>query len=1535
MKPAIEAQCLHLPENQTFMKRATILIVFLLSFSSSWAQPINDDCPGLIDLGEAPFCPSDVFYTNVDATPSQVGNDNIPQSGNCSSFGPMQRDVWFSFVATAAFTDYTIIATGITDGNGSIPLFQPQLALYRGDCEFDGLQELACNAADLGESVAVLDVFGLTPGLTYFIRITDYSASASPNWGTFKLCIDEYVPAINIGDTPSTGACYGTLYDSGGPDEAYTNDESHTFTICPTDPHTCIYIDLASLELGPGDFLNFYAGVDVSAPQIASLTGADNGNGFELQATSPCVTISFTSDFFTTGPGFELSWQCSPAACNSSAFNPPTINTIPFSESGTSCDDAATFNQTNCFNQTFVNGPEQVYVYHSPGGADYCLSLQLSGAEPGTGILVLNGPPDDPASGCVAFSETGDIPSAHFETEGDYYIIIANAQGCTDYTLTIEETECSLSPALVDALCNPLNGCLDTVSNLPSVFNFQQGFQDIEFNPGENDGCWLNTGSAQPNFYWFTIQAAADGPFGFIVQAADPNEASDIDINVWGPFTQLQVCDSASSVVDYINHNQPVRSTWASGPDPTGLVDIHPITGLPVTDPYDCGPGGGADGDDFCSTIQVQEGEVYAILINDWGDDIQSGNIQIDWSPSDPAVLQVPGYQVSGQDTAICAGQSVQLQISAANNSVFWEDDPTLSCTTCPDPIASPTETTTYSALINGICYDDSLSVTVHVFDVDAGPDLTVCLGEDIQIVAGSNYPNATYTWNGPAGTLSCTDCPNPIITATQPGNFTYTVTLQGPECTLSDQMNLTVLPQQAAQYHISDDQQLCTGESASLGGDAVTGMIYSWTSAPPGFNSTDPNPTVTPSETTVYYLEVQNTLSGCPIPSLDSVLVEVSVPPLIEAGPDTTICQGDLVPLGNTQVEAGVLYAWTPPDEVNDPSAANTQAVPSESTQYVLAASRNGCFSYDTLNVNVVAISVAIEQPLQDSMGICRGESLNLQANAQPAGIDFTWLPNDGSLSNPTSQNTTATPQTTTLYLAQVSVQSCVRYDSIYVYVDSIPLNRSIQPSDTVICAGELLILQSPVYEPANFPDISFQWTPNLYLLTEDTLYNLVVQPSESITYYRLVTNGLCSDIDSASVTVITTSDFQVTPSDTLICPGDTVALLAFVEDGENYSWQPTSGLSCSDCPDPLAFPSSSTTYTVSAEVAGACQVETNVQIELVPPPEYLFPDPAVLCAGESIVLNLAQAQTGYSYSWTNSSGQVFSTEAQPEVQADETQYYYLSIQNADCQAITDSILVQVISEPELSLSPDTAICLGSVVGLSANGGAPGTYSWSPTGDAHSNIEVAPQVPTTYVVSFTDAGGCFTISDSVFVDVSAGFSLSAQAEPDTVYIGQEILLSMMTDPLLNQGLYTWLHETALLGSEREISTKAPTVESESFITYTAIAIDPVYGCRDTAQVLVYVIPTRVAVPHIFTPNNDGNNDLFFLYATEGVEVLSFRIYNRWGQLVYDAGNTGLPIWDGTQNGQPAPADVYVYYIEYDLGDGQLRVLKGDVSLLR
>lgn len=93
----------------------------------------------------------------------------------------------------------------------------------------------------------------------------------------------------------------------------------------------------------------------------------------------------------------------------------------------------------------------------------------------------------------------------------------------------------------------------------------------------------------------------------------------------------------------------------------------------------------------------------------------------------------------------------------------------------------------------------------------------------------------------------------------------------------------------------------------------------------------------------------------------------------------------------------------------------------------------------------------------------------------------------------------------------------------------------------------------------------------------------------------------------------------------------------------------------------------------------------------------------------------------------------------------------------------------------------------------------------------------------------------------------------------------------------------------------------------------------------------------RFAVPNAFTPNGDGINDFFNLVANEEApKVLAFRVYNRWGRLVYDNDDPERG-WGGAFNGEPQPADTYFYTIQVarQVGPEELLLFQGDVSLLR
>ncbi len=1500
----------------------TLLGCALASFALH-AQPQNDDCAGLIDLGEAPVCPSDTF-TNVGASQSTVFSNpdfNIPA---CFNSGVVPRDVWFSFTVPAdgSVLDFTVTVTGTGASDGIV---QPQIAVYRGDCVLDGLQELACATSDAGATSVKIDLLGLTPGITYFLRINDYSASATPNWGDFTLCVSEYVPAVNMGDVPLVQTCTGTLYDSGGPDADYGNGENLTFTICPQDYTECITLLFPTFSIEDGfDALNIFAGADVTSPQVYALDGS--GTDFEISINSPCVTLQFTSDGSVTESGFEMEWTCAPVACDVppivSCAEPIEVPALPFAMSDLStCFAGNSVADGPCNQNNWLGGEDYVFTYVSPG--QECISVQLTGTLEATGVGIYAACPSA-ASECIAQSGGGfgqtdpAINSAFLEEPGTYYIVVDNASNCTPFDIVIDYADCPVVfPSAADcAEALSLNGC----GALPAVITVGPGQGDPDFiDPEVNIGCWGTFFPLNYTFFWF--EAQADGQFGFTMQAANPAEASDVDFQVWGPLPDIALA------CDYAMNNAPIRSSYAAGADPTGLADVHPVTGLDVTD--ECEDAGG---DDFVSTIPVQQGEVYLVLVNDWGGNIVSGAVAIDFSATTPGVLDaVPIQFAAGPDTVVCPGEPAQL-LASGGEYYEWFPADGLSCIYCPDPVATVNETTTYHVAIHSICQADTLPVTVHMLTADAGPDRTVCLGEDIQVVAGSSFAGLTYLWQGPAGTLSCTDCPDPIITATQPGTFTYTVTAIGPTCSFTDQMVLTVLPQQAPQFEVAADTSVCEGQPVALGGTAAPDVAIEWSSVPAGFSSTEPNPTVVPAATTTYYVTATN--GECPMPATDSVHVEVVALPQIAVAPDTMVCEGYPVVLSSLVPEPDVSYAWSPQVGLADPTDPNTVAFPlAGTTDYVLTAQRGGCVRSDTVRVQVSAIQVDLGLP--DTLGHCSRDTLSLSANVFPADAALEWIfPPDHQLIDTTGHTAVLIPEGTGWYFAKAQTDQCVRLDSVFIGVDSLPQNMAIMPADTLICQGQMVILSSPLYEPAHFMDLTFQWLPLNGQQSPDSLYHLVVQPDTTTRYLRIARNGFCVDTSTALVEVQPIVLVEVTPMQPELCPGESIELQVSTSEPADLSWSPAEGLSCTDCATPVVTPAQTTTYTVEAEANG-CPNSTQVEVVVLPVPQWQLPADPVICLGEQVVLNLAP-DTTFLYQWTASNGTFQSTQPAPVVQPMTTTSYYLEIRYPGCSPLRDTVTVHVADEATVDAGPDQYICRGEAVLLEATSDLPqGEYLWLPDSLYGQQVVVTPLASTQYTVQLLTP--CGVVEDSVWVQLISPFSLdSAVAIPDTVFEGQPFELHGYTTPEVLAGPeYTWLDAE---GNELGVTIVpmlqlvAPEVETDFVQLVFTLLVHDQYGCSGEVKIPVVVRQTTIELPNLFTPNGDGVNDRFEVIYSEAIEIVDFRIYNRWGRVVFD--NAAQPSWDGTVGGKPAPSDVYVWQLTYRF-NGREEVLKGEVTLLR
>jgi len=272
-----------------------LLLTILLVNSNLFSQPANDECADAINIASIEaYCSGAEEFTTADATTS--AGFGIPifcfpaWDGN-------QNDVWFTFSTTASVINVTVDVIGLT-------MEQPQIAVYRGDCT--GFAELTCVQADAGTNNTTLDVLALDPSETYYIRI---NAATTGSDGTFQLCIDEFSSELISNVTVSN--CTGTLYDTGGPDDDYGAFESFEYSICPSEPHGCISLNLVSYDIEPiFDNLSIYDGADADAPLIASIDGIAENEFYNIPTTE-CVTLTFTSDGGAQRAGFELTWTCS------------------------------------------------------------------------------------------------------------------------------------------------------------------------------------------------------------------------------------------------------------------------------------------------------------------------------------------------------------------------------------------------------------------------------------------------------------------------------------------------------------------------------------------------------------------------------------------------------------------------------------------------------------------------------------------------------------------------------------------------------------------------------------------------------------------------------------------------------------------------------------------------------------------------------------------------------------------------------------------------------------------------------------------------------------------------------------------------------------------------------------------------------------------------------------------------------------------------------------------------------------------------
>ena len=513
----------------------------------------------------------------------------------------------------------------------------------------------------------------------------------------------------------------------------------------------------------------------------------------------------------------------------------------------------------------------------------------------------------------------------------------------------------------------------------------------------------------------------------------------------------------------------------------------------------------------------------------------------------------------------------------------------------------------------------------------------------------------------------------------------------------------------------------------------------------------------------------------------MDSVKITVFQQPKLALQVDTSICNGESVVLGHTVPEPDVTYSWTPNNgTLDNVNIANPVATPLQTTVYQISATNPGCTVNKSVQVAVVNLNLSLNVP--DSLRICLGTTADIQVTLTPPGGTLNWSPLTGLQLGPNGQSAVAQPDESTLYTVTATVPGCVRQESVFIQVDSLPQDLRILPVDTTVCKGTLVLLSSPVYEPANFPIINFFWD-GLGQLTPDTLYNMVVQPDSTTIYRRISYSGACVDTTEATVHVIIPPPMFVVPADTLICAGQSAPLQVIYAPGvTEIMWSPANTLSCDDCDNPLATPTGTTTYTVTGKYQN-CPLGASgtVQVRNLPPIQ--FPNDVQLCAGQSVTLNQAY-DPGSTYTWTSTDPN-FVPSNNPTVTPTLPSTTYSVTATNGCT--NQGQVTITTASATLAVDGDTTVCKNFPTQLTASGSLPGTYTWS-TGQNGQNIQVQPDATTTYTVVYTYAGDC-QLTGQVTVNVQGAGAEVAFPNDRELCPGDSVQLNLISTP---GATYSW-----------------------------------------------------------------------------------------------------------------------------------------------
>lgn len=459
-----------------------------------------------------------------------------------------------------------------------------------------------------------------------------------------------------------------------------------------------------------------------------------------------------------------------------------------------------------------------------------------------------------------------------------------------------------------------------------------------------------------------------------------------------------------------------------------------------------------------------------------------------------------------------------------------------------------------------------------------------------------------------------------------------------------------------------------------------------------------------------------------------------------------------------------------------------------------------------------------------------------------------------------------------------------------------------------------------------------SWRWDFGETTVTNDTsrlqnpVYNYpTIGPKDA----RLIvtTNKGCLDTVVRRLTILNRPPITLLTKDTLMCVGDTIQLGA-TGNGQ-FTWTPNTNIINPNTANPLVYPVTTTNYFVQLDDNGCIGLDT-VRVRVVSFVTLQAMPDTTICLTDSIRLRINS--DGLRYTWTPAAGLSDPTAKNPTALPGPGVTTYSVLARIGRCIATDDVNVRTVPYPTANAGTDFTLCYntGSQINASITGSR---FTWSPTRGLDNPASLTPFArplsTTRYVLSAFDTLGCPKPGlDTVLVTVLP--EVIAFAGRDTSVVVNQPLQFNAT----GGRTYAWSPTTALTnpGIANPVATYNGSFDQ---ITYFLTVTDE-NNCSDvdTINVRIFRTAPQVFVPSAFTPNGDGRNDFFRPIAVGITKIDYFRVYNRWGQLVFET-RTNEMGWDGRINGVPQATNTYAWVVKGEDYTGKVVTAKGTVTLIR